>query len=124
MLLGNNFTSPHTAWHKDGYRAGTASSLVINNAAVVAAAGSGAVNVEYLVPKNRTWWTTLWNIRYRERSRRIDLLSRILFPVCFMLFNITVSYELTPHIYIHETLQYWIRYLRPYMAVQVSQSLS
>uniref|UniRef100_A0AC35GDH0 Uncharacterized protein n=1 Tax=Panagrolaimus sp. PS1159 TaxID=55785 RepID=A0AC35GDH0_9BILA len=104
MLLSPNFHSPHSWNNKDIFRAGTASSLVINNAAVVAAAGSGAVNIDYLIPKDRTWWATLWNIRYRERSRRIDLLSRILFPVCFVLFNIT----------------YWIRYLRPYLAVQTS----
>ncbi|KAE9549066.1 hypothetical protein FO519_007719 [Halicephalobus sp. NKZ332] len=101
LLMGS---SPH-AWY-DTYGTGTASSLVINNAAVTTAAGTGLVNADIVIPKTRTWWTTLWNIRYRERSRRIDLMSRILFPVCFMIFNIT----------------YWIRYLRPYMAVQTSLS--
>uniref|UniRef100_A0A914CZF1 Uncharacterized protein n=1 Tax=Acrobeloides nanus TaxID=290746 RepID=A0A914CZF1_9BILA len=50
------------------------------------------------------WWARLWNIRYREQSRRIDLLSRFLFPLTFVLFNIS----------------YWVRYLRPYMKVQTA----
>uniref|UniRef100_A0A914CT09 Glutamate-gated chloride channel n=1 Tax=Acrobeloides nanus TaxID=290746 RepID=A0A914CT09_9BILA len=50
------------------------------------------------------WWARLWNIRYREQSRRIDLLSRFLFPLTFILFNIS----------------YWVRYLRPYMKVQTA----
>ncbi|WKX92823.1 hypothetical protein Q1695_010673 [Nippostrongylus brasiliensis] len=52
------------------------------------------------VPYN--WWDKVWKIRYKEHSRRIDLLSRVMFPLFFMLFNIT----------------YWWRYLLPYMAVQ------
>ena len=87
LLVGN---TPHN-WC-DGYGTGAASSLVLNNAAVATAAGTGIVNADFVIPKTRTWWTTLWNIRYRERSRRIDLMSRILFPVCFMIFNITVSW--------------------------------
>ncbi|KAK0421082.1 hypothetical protein QR680_015052 [Steinernema hermaphroditum] len=56
------------------------------------------------LPRKQTWWRRLWDVKYKEKSRKIDLLSRILFPVFFMLFNIT----------------YWIRYLIPYLAVESS----
>uniref|UniRef100_A0A915E9P1 Glutamate-gated chloride channel n=1 Tax=Ditylenchus dipsaci TaxID=166011 RepID=A0A915E9P1_9BILA len=46
------------------------------------------------------WWRELWDVRYKEKSRRIDLLARILFPFFFIIFNVI----------------YWIRYLRPYLA--------
>nr|AAD13405.1 putative glutamate-gated chloride channel alpha subunit [Haemonchus contortus] len=49
-----------------------------------------------------SWWDKIWKIRYKERSRRIDLISRVMFPLCFIIFNI----------------MYWWRYLIPYMAVQ------
>ncbi|KAI1722202.1 neurotransmitter-gated ion-channel ligand binding domain-containing protein [Ditylenchus destructor] len=48
------------------------------------------------------WWNHLWTVRYKEKSRRIDLLARILFPFFFIIFNII----------------YWTRYLRPYLAVK------
>ncbi|MFH4973796.1 hypothetical protein AB6A40_000505 [Gnathostoma spinigerum] len=44
-----------------------------------------------------TWWCN-----YRQRSRQIDHISRVVFPVTFILFNLT----------------YWWRYLRPYLAVK------
>ncbi|KAK5981217.1 hypothetical protein GCK32_007642, partial [Trichostrongylus colubriformis] len=49
-----------------------------------------------------SWWDRVWKIRYKEQSRRIDLVSRVVFPLFFMIFNVT----------------YWWRYLIPYMAVQ------
>lgn len=36
------------------------------------------------------WWEELWTVRYRENSRRIDLLARVLFPLFFIVFNIIV----------------------------------
>ncbi|KAH7728678.1 glutamate-gated chloride channel [Aphelenchoides avenae] len=48
------------------------------------------------------WWSDLWNVRYKEKSRRIDLLARILFPLFFLIFNMI----------------YWWVYLTPYLAVQ------
>ncbi|KAL6729870.1 hypothetical protein Aduo_000884 [Ancylostoma duodenale] len=48
------------------------------------------------------WWDRLWRIKYKENSRRIDLISRVMFPSFFMIFNVT----------------YWWRYLTPYLAVQ------
>ncbi|CAI4229845.1 unnamed protein product [Auanema sp. JU1783] len=51
---------------------------------------------------SRSCWQKLWISRDMEHSRRIDLISRIMFPVFFVIFNIT----------------YWWRYLLPYMAVQ------
>ncbi|RCN51339.1 Neurotransmitter-gated ion-channel transmembrane region, partial [Ancylostoma caninum] len=39
---------------------------------------------------------------FQENSRRIDLISRVMFPSFFMVFNVT----------------YWWRYLTPYLAVQ------
>ncbi|TKR95100.1 hypothetical protein L596_009315 [Steinernema carpocapsae] len=55
-------------------------------------------------PRKQNWWQRIWDVKYKEQSRKIDLLSRILFPLFFIIFNIT----------------YWIRYLRPYLAVQSS----
>ncbi|CAJ0944285.1 unnamed protein product, partial [Mesorhabditis belari] len=48
-----------------------------------------------------SWWGELWRHKYREHSRRIDLISRVVFPFLFIIFNIT----------------YWWRYLTPYMSV-------
>ncbi|GMT00229.1 hypothetical protein PENTCL1PPCAC_22403 [Pristionchus entomophagus] len=54
-----------------------------------------------------SWWGSLWQslshqVKYREHSRRIDLISRVVFPLFFVVFNIT----------------YWLRYLVPYLAVE------
>ncbi|CAJ0565619.1 unnamed protein product, partial [Mesorhabditis spiculigera] len=49
-----------------------------------------------------SWWHDTWHRKYRENSRRIDLISRALFPVFFIIFN----------------LVYWWLYLRPYMSVK------
>lgn len=37
------------------------------------------------------WWHDVWHSRYREKSRRIDLLARIMFPFFFVIFNIIVN---------------------------------
>ncbi|KAL3078953.1 hypothetical protein niasHS_014735 [Heterodera schachtii] len=62
--------------------------------------------------RNRTgligWWCELWTVRYREKSRRIDLLARVLFPLFFVLFNII----------------YWICYLRPYLAEEMEENFA
>ncbi|CAD6197041.1 unnamed protein product [Caenorhabditis auriculariae] len=50
----------------------------------------------------RSCWSRMWYMRYTEHSRRIDLISRVMFPLFFIIFNIT----------------YWYRYLIPYLAVQ------
>ncbi|KAF8366079.1 hypothetical protein PRIPAC_83908, partial [Pristionchus pacificus] len=49
-----------------------------------------------------SWWGSLWQVKYREHSRRIDLISRVIFPLFFVIFNIT----------------YWLRYLVPYLEVE------
>uniref|UniRef100_A0A7E4WBX2 Ig-like domain-containing protein n=1 Tax=Panagrellus redivivus TaxID=6233 RepID=A0A7E4WBX2_PANRE len=110
LLVGlNNYQSTSTTAVPQIYRNGNANtsyqnSLVISNNAVTLPQLNGMCHGEVYQPKTKTWWSTLWSVRYRERSRRIDLISRILFPVCFMVFNIN----------------YWLLYLRPYMAVQTT----
>lgn len=39
------------------------------------------------------WWQEAWHNRYREKSKRIDLLARIMFPFFFLIFNIIVSFK-------------------------------
>lgn len=38
------------------------------------------------------WWLYLWRVRYKQHGQRIDLLARVIFPVCFLIFNFIVSF--------------------------------
>ena len=40
------------------------------------------------------WWRQFWYVKYNEHSRKIDLISRVMFPAFFIIFNITVSFRL------------------------------
>jgi hypothetical protein len=50
-------------------------------------------------------WYRYWNVKYRHKAKRIDVLARICFPIAFIVFNGA----------------YWWRYLRPYMSDEYDQ---
>ncbi|KAE9547908.1 hypothetical protein FO519_008877 [Halicephalobus sp. NKZ332] len=80
----------------NGYGTETSGSLTTDNVP-----GIEIANEDITTLKKGSRWIIFWNIEHKDKSKKIDLMSRILFPMCFILFNIS----------------YWMRYMTPYMAV-------